>query len=254
MSERVIGVIQARMGSQRLPGKIVAPIAGRPLLALLLERLRWVPAGCPQVEAWWLATSNTRSDDVTAEWGQALGVNVFRGDEHDVLSRFIGVLDRDPADWVVRVTADDPFMDGTLIADLIAALAGLDPDRDLLCDAIPDHQFPLGYVPQLVSARGLRRADEHIPSDQPWHRAHVTSWVQAHGGHVAFAPDPELARPHWRWTVDTMDDLRMARAALELPALDVVRASYDELVELLDARPDITGMNAHITMKALERG
>ena len=113
---KTIGVIQARMGSQRLPGKIIAPLGGRPLLAQLMARI-----GPARVDEWWLATSSDPADDVTEAWGFELGLRVFRGKRRDVLSRFLAIGSEARAEWILRVTADNPFLDAKLINVLLDA-------------------------------------------------------------------------------------------------------------------------------------
>jgi len=104
------------MGSERLPGKILAPLGGRPLLDRLVSRIARA-----RVAQWWLATSEHPSDDVTAAWGFELGLRVFRGAERDVLSRFLAIAAETDAEWLVRVTADNPFLDAPLIDHLLDA-------------------------------------------------------------------------------------------------------------------------------------
>ncbi|MCP4039632.1 MAG: NTP transferase domain-containing protein, partial [bacterium] len=112
----VIGIIQARLGSSRLAGKILAPIAGRPMLELITHRLR-----NSRIQEWWLATSSDPADDVTEAWGFELGLRVFRGDDDDVLSRFLAIGREAGAEWILRVTADGPFLDAKLINVLLDA-------------------------------------------------------------------------------------------------------------------------------------
>lgn len=114
-----IGVIQARMRSERLPGKILAPLAGKPILELIASRI-----GSARVDEWWLATSTDPADDVTEAWGFELGLRVFRGHESDVLSRFLAIGADTGADWCVRVTADNPFLDAAVVDALIDARDG----------------------------------------------------------------------------------------------------------------------------------
>ena len=97
---KTVGIIQARMRSERLPGKILSPLCGRPLLALLATRVARA-----RVDEWWLATTSDPADDVTEAWGFELGLRVFRGHATDVLSRFLAVADETGADWLIRATS-----------------------------------------------------------------------------------------------------------------------------------------------------
>lgn len=244
---KCIGIIQARMSSTRLPGKIFAPIASqKPLLEVLVRRL--ASAKLPL----WLATSDTRADHVTAAWGEALGLKVFRGSEDDVLSRFAHITAKEQPDWVVRITADDPFMDGKMVRHLINMASGADNQIKLIGDPPPNRHFPLGYIPQIVRGPELIRLDETLPQHSH-HRIHVTSGIEGH--HTArFTLEGAPARSAWRWTVDTVEDLDMARAVFDLLGDDWEQADYHALVKVLDANPVLTACNAHVQQKALSDG
>lgn len=245
---KVIGIIQARMNSTRFPGKILAPIVdGQPLLSVLARRL--ATAGIE----WWLATSNHLSDDVTAAWGEELGLAVFRGDAKDVLSRFIAIIRKTQPDWIVRVTADNPLTDGRIIQQLVAAAAEAPADIDVIRDSPRNRQFPLGYVQEIVRGSALLRIEAEIPDSQFYHRSHVTSFLPPERT-AAYTDSQVPSRPNWRWTVDTLDDLNMVRAAFALLGPDRLDAGYAELVELLDRHPEIVAINEHIRAKALSDG
>ncbi len=283
---RTIGVIQARMGSERLPGKILAPLGGRPLLAWLSSRI-----GSARVDEWWLATSSDPSDDVTEAWGFELGLRVFRGDSVDVLSRFLAIGAESRAEWMLRVTADNPFLDAGLIDALLDArddsTESKEADAVRLCGGLPGHsqgamdshagrsepphdlettvkrspRLPLGYGVELVRLAALERADREIPDDQFHHRVHVTSWLshpttadaQARFFDVPTPLDwPD--RPDWRWTVDTYEDLAMARSAFRVFGPEAETIRYREMVAQLDTHPEITAMNRHVQQKKLEEG
>ena len=254
-----IGIIQARMGSERLPGKILAPLAGRPALALLAERL--APA---RVDEWWLATSSGPADDVTEAWGFALGLRVHRGDPTFVLSRFLAIGAETRADWLVRVTADNPFLDAPVVDRLLDARDADDAAKraELIRGAggVPvasalSPRLPLGYGVELVRRDALERAHRAIDDAEPWHRVHVTSWLAAHGDtHAVPTPMDWPDRPDWRWTVDTYEDLAMARSAFRLFGAHATTIDYREMVAALDDHPEITSMNAHVVQKKLEAG
>jgi len=266
-----IGIIQAQMGSRGLPGKILAPLAGRPLLGLLAERIR-----AARVDEWWLATSSDPADDVTEAWGFELGLRVFRGDSSDVLSRFVAIGRETGADWCLRVRADNPFLDALTLDALLEARDASDAAKR--ADAIQFHggplletepdcrishrrgpqrtpRLPVGYGIELVRHEALERAHRTIAPDESLHRIHVTSWLHAH---ACVHPVPTLSawpdRPDWRWTIETYEDLAMARSAFRTFGAEAATIDYPSMVARLDTHPEITRMNQHIEQKRLEAG
>ncbi len=249
----VIGIIQARMGSSRLPGKILAPVAGRPMLEVITQRLR-----ASRVSQWWLATSDHPSDDVTEAWGHSLGLRVYRGDQDDVLSRFTAILREQRPEWMVRVTGDNPFVSGEAVDLLLAARDEAGKGLSVIefaGDAHGRRVLPLGFGLQLARAEAVIESEAEIPADQPHHRAHVLSWL-ARGCDPKVCPVPAdwPARPSWRFTVDTFDDLAMARSAFSAFGARALCISYPEMVHALDPHPEIIEMNTGVEQKALEAG
>ncbi len=252
----VIGIIQARMGSSRLPGKILAPLAGRCLLDLLATRLRDTP-----VEEWWLATTEKPEDDVTEAWGHSLGLRVYRGDSENVLSRFTAIIREREPEWIVRVTADDPFTDAGAITRLIECRDEMGKGRALLAlpsggtsDEHAGSLAPLGFGAQLARADDVVRIESEIPDGQPYHRTHVLSWLEQSGQGLSIPlPEDWPHRPDWRWTVDTPEDLSMARSAFHLFGLAAATITYPEMVAALDLHPEIVNMNAHVQQKSVEQ-
>jgi spore coat polysaccharide biosynthesis protein SpsF len=242
----VIGVIQGRMGSTRLPGKLLAPVAGKPLLAMLVERIR--PAA---VQEWWLATTSQPEDEVAAAWGESLGLRVHRGDPKDVLSRFVAIVEQRDPDWVVRITADDPFVDAAVVNLLLAQAETAPATVEVIGETV--RRLPLGYVPEIARGSAILRA---AAADlAPHHRAHVTSWLRETGGAMPFqAPAGWPSRPDWRWTVDTVEDLSMADAAMRAMEPDWATVDYPTMVRMVDQHPEISGLNAAVRQKSVVEG
>lgn len=194
---RLLHVVQARMGSQRLPGKVVAPIAGWPLLQYTV--LRALAAGFGDVL---VATTTRPDDDAVALMAGQLGVAVVRGPDTDVLGRFALVARHYPeVRWIVRWTADNPFADigsaGRLLTSLMDG-----------ADYGVEEGLPVGGAVEVMSRAALLEADEAAAT--PYDREHVTPWLKrldpsrqvrqvAPEGHVA---------PDLRLTVDTLADLQ----------------------------------------------
>lgn len=248
VNESAIGIIQARMGSDRLAGKILAPLVkSHTMLEVLVTRLR--SAGIP----WWLATTRDPSDDVTAAWGEALSLEVYRGMGWDVLSRFVDIIRLSGAESVVRVTADNPFTDGATVNQLLRALREADCGVSSIRSGGAERQLPLGFVPEAIRARELLELHESIKNSSSVHLTHVTSGISA--SKVFLFSDPLLpARPEWRWTVDTSIDLAMARASFGLFQDRWPDIGYVDMVSALDVRPDIAKMNVGVRQKQIDDG
>jgi spore coat polysaccharide biosynthesis protein SpsF len=242
---RHIGVIQARMGSTRLPGKLLAPIAGRPLLRVLADRVRGA-----RVDEWWLATTTEPLDTVAAAWGEALGMRVLRGDPEDVLSRFAEVAEQARPEWIVRLTADNPFVDAAIVDRVLEFAAASSSDHVTAPDP---RELPLGYLPEAVRADALRElASADLPAH---HRVHVTSALAERGRSSVFrAPEGWARRPGWRWTVDTEADLAMADAAFRAFGERWPTIGYAAMTEILDAHPEIAARNATVRQKGVTEG
>lgn len=238
------------MGSERFPGKILAPLTGQPLLKVLVERIR--PA---KLDAIWLATTEEPSDNLTAEWGRALGLKVFRGSTDNVLSRFTAIVHQEAPDWVFRLTADNPFTHAEVLKTLQAQINSLDSGCDLI-GFEKGSGTPLGFASvSLVRAAALSQAEAEIPSGEAYHRTHVTSWlIQQKRDFRISEPNHWPPRPDWRWTVDTPEDYAMAKAAFECFGEKWATIPYPEMVTRLETHSEITSINGSIRQKSLEEG
>lgn len=204
-----LAILQARMSSTRLPGKVLAPVLGSPMIARQLERLR----RCRSLDALVVATSTDPSDDPLAAFGEASGLTVFRGDLHDVLARFCGVVAAYPqATAVVRLTADCPLADWTVIDDLVALREA--EGADYASNVMPHRTFPHGLDAEVVRAAVLMEAGRE--ATDPYEREHVTPFIHRRPERYNLAcltRSPSLA--HLRWTVDYPGDLAFVRHAYE---------------------------------------
>ena len=247
---KVIGIVQARVGSARLPGKVLAELAGATILEALFTRVRG--AALDEV---WLATTTLANDDRTAATARAAGADVFRGEVDDVLSRFTAIARERRPDWVVRLTADDPFVDRGAIDALVASTRAAAATTAVVSEVPSTRRTPLGYVPQIVRANALLGLTDAIPEHAPWHRTHVLTWFYDNNAVAPVTlPGDWPRRPSWRWTVDTAEDLAMARGAFDAFGARWADADYPAMVASLDQRPDICCLNARVTQKRVEEG
>ena len=232
---QTMAVVQARMSSRRLPGKVLADIGGRPLLAHLIERLRR-----SRVDNITVATSTCDSDNAVARWCRDSGVDCFRGDLHDVLDRYYRAARRLQPEHLVRVTADCPLLDPQIVDRVVAEhlRAGWDYTSNVLPPTYPD-----GLDVEVFSYRCLRLAwqQARLPSE----REHVTLYINQRPGEFAIgnvAGAVDLS--HYRWTVDEVRDLDVVREIFRALYTRNPRFGLDDMVELMRRNPALARHNS----------
>ena len=231
---KIAAIIQARMGSTRLPGKVMRPLAGRPVLGHVIERVR----ACALVDDVVVATTTLPRDDVVAEAARSLGALTYRGSDDDVLSRVYHAAEG--AEVVVRVTADCPLFDPGLLERMLVrfnehrtAADGV----DYLSNTIV-RTYPRGLDAELVTFDALERACEQAVD--PYEREHVTPFIYRHPELFrleAFTGERDLS--HLRWTLDTEEDYRfLTELHAALSASNAV-FPMQAVLDLLARRPDL---------------
>jgi spore coat polysaccharide biosynthesis protein SpsF (cytidylyltransferase family) len=238
MALRLLAVVQARLGSTRLPGKALLDLAGRPMLAHVLARA----AAVPGVDETVLATTTSAEDDALADLAGAAGVACVRGSVDDVLDRVHAALRVHPADGVVRLTGDCPLLDPVVSGRVVGEFRRRAGEADYVSNVHPP-SYPDGLDTEVVGAAALEAAwrEARRPSD----REHVTPflWRQPDRfrlANVAHAADLSGLR----WTVDNARDLKFARAVYEaLSPTGERRFGMAEILDLLGTRPDLSALN-----------
>jgi spore coat polysaccharide biosynthesis protein SpsF len=243
---RIVAIVQARMGSTRFPGKVLRPIAGKPLLWHAVHRLK----RCKTLDAITIATTTAPRDDAIAEFCREEGIALVRGPEDNVLARYVLAADQLDADVVVRVSSDAPLLDAEFIDHLVRALIAQDGDYVLMEPGSPcAHE---GVDP--FSRRALDKLAKHAFAD-PVAREHVSGYFKLHPDFVRIVhapPFPRLAHAPVRLTVDTPDDLAFIEALHRRMEAKAGEASLSDLLLLLDREPRLASINAHVRQKALK--
>lgn len=238
---RIVAIIQARMSSERLPGKVLMDLAGEPMLAHVVRRAQATKALSEVV----VATAEATADDVIAALCRGEGWQCFRGSEADVLDRYYRCAKQHGAEQIVRITADNPLTCPEQAARAI--------EHHLITRAEYTHMegLPLGTAVEVIEAGALERAwREGI---QPHHREHVTPYLYEVSGRCRAekpAAPRELAHPEMRLTVDVAEDLDLMRriyAALYEPGR-LVR--LPDVVDLLRTRPELLAINRHVEQRS----
>jgi spore coat polysaccharide biosynthesis protein SpsF len=228
-------IVQARVGSSRLRGKVLMDIGGRTVIEEVLRRCRAIPGADVVV----CAIPTQSEDDELVTLVQRTGVVIVRGSAKDVLSRYRLASEHVGADIVMRITSDCPLIAPTVCGAVLQRRAEV--GADYASNNIPA-SFPHGLDCEAFTADALRLADRS--TDDPYDREHVTSWLQrAPGIRRAELRGPGGRALHHRWTLDYPADYEFFRAVFSLlpppPAIPV----WSEVEELLAAHPEIMAIN-----------
>ncbi len=237
---RVVAIIQARIGSSRLPGKVLEDLAGRSMLARVIDRL----LAARRVDEVVVATSTAPGDDAVVREAGRWGCGVHRGSEADVLQRYAQAARGFRAEAIVRVTADCPLLDPSVVDQVIDAL-GLDVDY---ASNTHTRTYPRGLDVEALHRDTLERLDRLATSSAA--REHVTAFVMEQPG--LFRCRSVLARgddSDLRWTVDTEADLATIRSLYTNLAEVRERRPYGEVVAAIRARPELAAGNIHVVQK-----
>ena len=233
-SDHVAVILQARTGSSRLPGKVLADLAGRPMLAFLVERLK----RCASVDRFILATTELAEDDDLAELGKSLGLKVVRGSWDDVLSRFALAAEKVEAEVFVRITGDCPLIDPGLLEEMIHEFACQETDYFSNC---VDPTYPDGLDIEIFTRQALLLAQAECTD--AFQREHVTPWIRDSGRCRLSQKRHSADHSNMRWTVDEPEDLQVIRAVV---AHFKGRSDFtwQDVLELAQQQPQMFAANA----------
>ncbi len=240
---RIVAIIEARMRSSRLPGKVLKPILGRPMLALMIERLQ----RCNRLDAISIATTTDESCDVIETLANELLIGCYRGSEDDVLDRVLQTAKHAKADLIVELTGDCPLLDPAIVDCVIEAFLVSKVDY---CSNGLIEPYPRGMDVQVFPVSVLERVAGL--TDQPEDREHVSLYIYEH---------PDLFRllnveskipagsGDIRLTVDTEEDFELVRHIYE--ELYFVKPAFglQDILDLLSQRPDLRATNRHVRQK-----
>jgi spore coat polysaccharide biosynthesis protein SpsF len=233
------------MGSSRLPGKILLDLAGDPMLARVVHRVRRA-ATVDQVV---IATTTEPGDDTLASLSAARGWPCFRGSQDDVLDRYYLAAQEYRADVVVRITSDCPLIEPAIIDQVVRELTDAQLPTDYACNFFPRRTYPRGLDVEafwFATLEVLWREDGN-----PEWREHVTQYLHRHPERFKIRGvmnDRDLSE--FRWTVDTSEDYELARRIYDELGDD--RFSWREVVRLMEQNPRWLEINHHVPQKVVQ--
>ena len=233
-------IIQARMTSTRLPGKVLQPVLGKPLLVYEIERLR----RCQLADLLIVATTVNATDDPVVALCDALKVPVYRGSEGDVLSRYYETAVQYGVETVVRVTADCPIIEPTVVDAVIERFLSANGSLDYVSNTLV-RSYPRGLDVEAFSASVLKQAHQEATDNA--HREHVTPFFYTQPERFRLAS--VVADTDWRqhrWTVDTPEDFELISRVLT--ALYPTNPNFQlaDVLHVLEQNPEWPLLNAHV--------
>jgi spore coat polysaccharide biosynthesis protein SpsF len=241
---RIVAILQARVGSTRLPGKVLMDLGGEPMLARVVNRVQRARTLSQVV----VATTNEPRDDAVAALAAQRGWAWFRGSTDDVLDRFYHAALAHQADVVVRVSGDCPLIDPAVIDQIVTLFLDGQPELAFADNRQPAHTFPIGLDAEVMRLDALTRA-WHEDANPAW-REHVTPYIIRH---------PELFRQtslnhptdlsRHRWTVDTPADFELVQQVYAHFGQDTF--TWAEALALLEAHPEWSALNEHVEQRVV---
>ncbi len=239
---RTVAIVQARVGSTRLPGKVLLPLAGKPMLAHVVERTE----RADRLDEVVVATTVSVRDEAIVDACRSRGWPVERGSEDDVLDRYYEVAQKHHAGTIVRITSDCPLTDPTIIDRAVTMFS--QGGFDYVSNTLDPRTFPRGLDVEVFSFRALERAWNE-DRDPAW-RDHVTPYIHRHPERFRLgrlAHDRDLSG--YRWTVDTQEDFELVRRIFEHFRTNTF--SWTEVLQLLATHPDWNAINRGVKQKVV---
>lgn len=244
----VVAIIQARMGSARLPGKVMKDLYGKTVLAHDIERLKQAK----KLDDIVVATTVDKKDDKIAIEAFECGVKVFRGSEEDVLNRYYHAARENFADIIVRITSDCPFVDPLIIDEMIDFFKS--GSFDIVSNAGSDlskRTYPRGLDVEIFTFASLEDAFKN--AKKKYQKEHVTPYIYEHAKNCFYYKNNE-DYSHHRWTLDTAEDWILVQKIYE----KLYHGKHDfylmEILYLMETNPELFEINIDVKQKELESG
>jgi spore coat polysaccharide biosynthesis protein SpsF len=232
----ILAILQARTSSSRLPGKVLKPILGKPMLILQIERVR----RAIKIDKLLVATSSDPTDDGIEAICKQHNIACFRGSLNDVLDRFYNAAITYKPDYIVRLTGDCPLIDPTVIDGMIEM--HLKGNYDYTSNGVK-MTFPDGLDAEIFTFKALKEAWEE--AFLPSHREHVTQFFHKNPERYqlgSYTNNVDLS--HLRWTVDEELDFKLVTKIYETLYPGKINFTTEDILKLLDKKPELKTINS----------
>jgi spore coat polysaccharide biosynthesis protein SpsF len=243
---KIAAIIQARMGSTRLSGKVMKELKGKTVLAHVIERVKQAKL----VDEIIIATTNLDRDDVIEKEAIACGAKVFRGSEDDVLSRYYYAAKENDIDVIIRITSDCPVIDPFVIDDIVGFY--LKGQNNIVTNASADptqRTYPRGLDTEVFSFEALENA--FMNGSETYQREHVTPFIYEHSNKIHYFKN-KVDYSKYRWTLDTEEDFMLITEIYNRLYKGKHDFYLEDIVKLFIEDPNLFTINAHIEQKKIK--
>lgn len=242
-----VAIIQTRMGSTRLPGKVMKIIMDKPIIEHVVNRVK----ASKEIDDIIIATTTKKEDDIIVEEAQKLNVKYFRGSENDVLSRYYYAAKEVNADIVIRITSDCPLIDPQIIDKIIKLFIETSKKEkiDYLSNTI-ERTYPRGLDVEVFNFETLEKAFKE--ADRPYQREHVTPYIYE---------NPEIFKikqiknnvdySNYRWTLDTIEDFKVIKIIYKNSHKENELFYMEDILKFQEEHPEISKINEKVRQKEL---
>jgi len=236
-------IIQARLSSTRLPGKVMMDIEGKTMLLRVIDRVKMAS----KIDKIIVATTTSQIDDLIFNSIDVDDIGVFRGDEKDVLSRIYHAAKDSNIQIVVRISADCPLIDPKIIDKVIEKFFEHKVSLATNSGGINyNRTFPVGLDVEVISFNALERA--HFNATEEYEREHVTPFIYKNDENI-FYLENESSQSDYRFTVDTFEDITLIRMLYANSKLKLTTLDFQSVIEFLENNLDLVKINSHIEQK-----
>ena len=248
---KVVVIVQARMGSTRLPGKVMKLLCGIPVLEHDLRRIQ----AAQRVDEILVATTDKSHDQQVAELALRCGAKAFRGSEDNVLSRYYHAACQAQADIIVRITSDCPLIDPWLLDQMLERFLSAqasDKPYDYFSNTLKRRSYPTGLDTEIFTFDALKQA--YKEADLAHQLEHVTPFFYQQPQRFRLGGiESEVDHGQYRWTLDTQEDLTLIDAIYRELYREGELFRTEQVLALMQRRPELPQLNAHIQPKPLEQ-
>lgn len=248
MNGKITAIIQARMGSTRLPGKVLMDIGGKTVLHHVVDRV----SRCKNIDDIIIATTTLDKDDLIVKECEKIGCKYFRGSEDNVLDRYYEAATNNNSQIIIRITSDCPLIDGEVVDEMVEFYKN--NNYEMVTNASPnpkERTYPRGLDTEIFSYKLLKEAKEN--ANQSYQLEHVTPYIYENTTNIFYYKN-NINYSKYRFTLDTPEDLELIKEIYKNLYLGENNFYLKDVIELMEKNPDLYFINNNIKQKHIKEG